>query len=50
MLESANDILDDPMEPVDSLDPPPSDPPTNKRPLWLRDTLQNVEINVPIRR
>lgn len=46
MLES--DIDDDPREPMDPLHPPLSDPPTRKRPLWLHDTLQNAERNVPI--
>ena len=41
--ESERDIVDDPMEPMDSLDPPPCDPPTRKRELWLHDTLQDDE-------
>eukprot|EP00253_Pinus_taeda_P030186 PITA_30186 len=45
-----SDMLDDPIDPMDPLDPPPSDPPSKKRPLWLCDTLQDPEINVPIRR
>lgn len=44
------DIVDDPMEPMDPIYPPPSDPPTRKRPLQLSDTLQNDQRNVPIRR
>lgn len=31
--------IDFPMEPIYPLDPPPSNPPTRKRPLWVRDTL-----------
>lgn len=33
MLESEIDIIDDPVEPMDPLDPPPCDPPTRKSPL-----------------
>lgn len=39
MLESKRDIVDDPIEPMEPLDPPPCDPPASKRPLWLRDML-----------
>lgn len=28
---------------MDPVNPPPHDPRTRKRPLWLRDTLQDVE-------
>ena len=43
MPENEIDVVDDPMEP---LDPPPCDPPTRKRPSWLRDTLQDVERHI----
>eukprot|EP00253_Pinus_taeda_P025730 PITA_25730 len=43
--ESKKDIVDDPMEPMDPLDPP-CDPPTRKRPLWLKDTLQDADKHV----
>jgi len=33
----------DPMEPMNPLDPPPCDPHTRKRPLWLCDTIQDDE-------
>lgn len=46
MPKSNKDIIDDLMEPTDPLDPPPSDPPSRKRPLWLKDTLQYVEKHV----
>lgn len=39
VLESEIDIVDDPIEPMDPLDPPLCDPPTRKRLLWLQDTL-----------
>lgn len=39
VLESETDIVDDPMEPMNPLDPTQSYPPTRKRPLWLHDTL-----------
>jgi len=43
-LEAKTDLVDEPMEPMD---PPPCDPPSNKRrPLWLRDTLQDVDKHV----
>lgn len=32
-------MVDDPIEPMDLLDPPPSDHPSEKRPLWLCDNL-----------
>jgi len=50
MLESEKDIVDDLMDPIDPLDPPPCDPPARKRPLWLRDTSQDDEIRASIRR
>lgn len=31
---------------MDPLGPPPHDPPTRKRPLWVRDTLQDAEQHV----
>jgi len=46
MPEYEKDMVDYPMDP---LDPPPSDPPTRKRPLWLQDTLQDVEKHIPAR-
>ena len=46
MLES--DDIDTPMEPMDPLDPPPNDPPTRKRPLWLHETLHDSDISIPI--
>lgn len=46
VLEFENDIVDDTMEPMDTLDPPPCDPLARKRPLWFRDTLQDVERHV----
>ena len=36
-------MLNEPIDSFDLLDPPPSDPPSKGRPLWLRDTLQDVE-------
>lgn len=45
--ETSKYIVDDLMEPMDSLDSPRSDPLARKRPLWLHDTLQNVERHVP---
>ena len=48
MLEYETNIVDDPMELMDPLYPPPSDPPTRKRPLWLCDTLRDDERQVPI--
>lgn len=39
LTESEKEIVDDPMEPINPLDPPPSDPPTRKRPLCLKYTL-----------
>eukprot|EP00253_Pinus_taeda_P014813 PITA_14813 len=45
VLESERDVVDDPMEPMDPLDPL-----AKKRPLLLRDTLQDGERRVPIRR
>lgn len=44
--ESKDDIVDDPMGPMDPSDPSPWDPPARKRPLWLKDTLQDVEKHV----
>jgi len=41
--ESETDVVDDPLEPMDPLDPPPCDPPARQRPLWLRDTLKDIE-------
>ena len=38
------------MEPMDPLDPPPTNPPIRKRPLWLCDTLQDNERQVLIQR
>lgn len=40
------DLVDDPMDP---LDPSPCNPTARKRPLWLRDTLQNVKRHVVAR-
>eukprot|EP00253_Pinus_taeda_P019079 PITA_19079 len=40
------DVDDDPMEPMNPLDPPTSDPSSRKRPLWFHDTLQDVERHV----
>lgn len=37
--EFETDIVNDPMEPIDPLDSPLSNPPTRKKPLWLCDTL-----------
>ena len=45
-----SDMVDDPIEPMDFLDPPPSDPPCKKRLVWLRDMLPDIERNVPIHR
>ena len=39
--EPENEFFDNLMSSMDPLDPPPHDPPTRKRPLWLRDTLQD---------
>lgn len=39
VLEYKKDIVDDPMEHMDPLDPLPCDPPARKRPLSLLDTL-----------
>jgi len=50
VLEYEIDIVDNPMEPKDPFNPPPSDSPSRKRPLWLRDTLQDVEKQVLVRR
>eukprot|EP00253_Pinus_taeda_P002870 PITA_02870 len=41
--EPKNELTDNPMGSMDPLDPPPHDPPTRKRPLWLRDTLQDAD-------
>ena len=49
-LESEKDIVDDPMEPIDPLYPPPSDSLVGKRPLWLHDTLQDVERYISAKR
>ena len=45
-LEPKPDLVDEPMEPMDRLDPPPSDRPARKRPLWIRDILQDVDRHV----
>ena len=50
MPESKKDIVDDPMEPMDPLYSPPSAPHAKKRPLWLHDTLHDIEIKVPIQK
>eukprot|EP00253_Pinus_taeda_P021630 PITA_21630 len=42
--EPEPDLVDEPMKPMDPLDPS-CDPPARKRPLWLRDTLQDVDIH-----
>eukprot|EP00253_Pinus_taeda_P007593 PITA_07593 len=44
--ESELDLVDEPMEPIGPLDPPPWDPPIRKRPLWLCDTLQDADRHV----
>lgn len=49
MPDSDIDIVDDPIELMDPLDPPPCDPPAKKRPHWLHDTLQDVERHVVAR-
>ena len=43
-------IVNDPMESMDPLDPPPCYPPTKKRPICLHDTLQDVERHIPSRK
>lgn len=50
VLESKRDIVNDPMEPMDPLSPPPCDPPAKKKPLWLCDTLQDDESRILVRR
>lgn len=40
--EPENELAHNPMGSMDLLDPPPRDPPTRKRPLWPRDTLQDA--------
>lgn len=50
MFESKIDIVDDPIEPMDPLHPPPSDASANKRPLWLSDTLHDDNRQVLVRR
>lgn len=47
MPEFETNIVDDPMDPLDS---PPSNPPTRKRPVWLCDTLQDANSHVHVRR
>lgn len=49
VLEFERHIVYDPMEPMNPSDPPPCDPPTRKRPLWLHDTLQDDERHIPLR-
>jgi len=49
MLESETNVTHDTMEPINTLDPPPCDPPTSKIPLWLHGTLQDVERHVAAR-
>lgn len=43
MPKLETDIIDDPMEPMDPLYPPPCDPPTRKRPLWIYVTVKDDE-------
>lgn len=49
MHEPNTNVDVDLMEPMDPLDTPPCDLLTRKRPLWLHDTLQDVERHVVVR-
>lgn len=44
--EYQKEIFHNPMEPMEPLDSPPSDPPAMKIPLWLCNTLQDLERHV----
>lgn len=50
MMEYDKDIVANPMELMDPLDTPPSDPLAWNRPVWLHYTLQDAERYVPSKR